>query len=318
MLREVASGVETGATETALSGALRYGVQAGKIFCPVTAEVVVELTKQSPANMAGTMMVIDLLSLGVAMVPHQERTAIEFHTLMTDAWPSCPPVDRPIWTAFAFAFGYEDLKPSVDGLTVDDALICALADRAWQAPPSLLASSLEQGMFQARECSEDSARRLNAQHALHAHEIDGFETAWRIETRGACSLLEGIAQHEIERIAAAEGHDVDPNSHQTAQTLTQMVAAGLRDPANRRRFGSLYVPAVIHAAIRAANRTVKANDIYDFQHAAAALPYCRAFFTDGSLRTLICAGHTALDREYTCTVVSRPADALAVLKDLCS
>jgi hypothetical protein len=69
------------------------------------------------------------------------------------------------------------------------------------------------------------------------------------------------------------------------------------------------VPAVIHAAIRAANRAVKPNDIYDFRH-AAALPHCRAFFTDGSLRTLICSGHTALDREYACAVVSKTSRCL--------
>lgn len=317
LMRDVAAGLETGAVETALLGALRFGVGAGKIFCPVTAETIEELTKQNAESMAGTMKLVDALSLGIAMVPHIERTATEFQELMATVWPSARIAARPVWTAFAFAFGYEDLRPQVEGLVVDDALICALAEKAWNAQPSVLAQTLKTNVFEARAESELTAAKLNEQNALHAGEIDNFEAAWKIEIDGACSLLEGIAHQEILRIADAEGHAVIRDSRQTALTVSRMIAVSLKNPANRKKFGSLYVPAVIHAAIRAERRTIKANDIFDFRHAAAALPYCGAFLTDGPLRTLLTSGHTALGREYDCRIVSKPFEALEVLKDLC-
>ena len=68
----------------------------------------------------------------------------------------------------------------------------------------------------------------------------------------------------------------------------RMIAQALQKEEHRRSFGSLYVPAMVHAAVRSeAKRKIKPNDIFDFRHAAAALPHCRAFFTDGPLKKLI-------------------------------
>lgn len=315
-MRDVVSGVETGAAEIALLNALRYGVRAGKIFCPVTAETIEELTKQNVESMAKTMNLIEVLSLGVAMVPRAERVAIEFQDFMATAWPTARPPTRSIWTAFAFAFGYEDLDPQIKGLVVDDSLVCALAEKAWNAQPSVLARTLESNAFEARVRSEATAKYLNEQNALHVEEVNNFETAWKIEVKGVCSLMEDIVHQEILRIADTEGRAVNRVSRETARLVSQMMAFSLQSPTNRRKFGSLYVPAVIHAAFRAERRKIKANDIYDFHHAAAALPYCAAFFTDGPLRTLLTSGHTALDREYRVRVVSKASEALEVLKSL--
>lgn len=96
-----------------------------------------------------------------------------------------------------------------------------------------------------------------------------------------------------------------------------MVAIALEQEVNQRAFGSLYIGAMLHAAIRSeTKRKIKPNDVYDFRHAAAALPHCCAFFTDGPLAKLITSGHMKLDRLYDCTVVATPAEAIAVLGDL--
>lgn len=74
---------------------------------------------------------------------------------------------------------------------------------------------------------------------------------------------------------------------------------------------------MLHAAVRSrAGRKLSANDIFDFRHAAAALPHCRAFSTDGPLRSLITSGHVKLDALYDCKVVSTPAEGVAILKEL--
>lgn len=299
-----------------LLGALRMGVGSGKMFFPITADVIVEFSKQSPEQLSGTMTLVDWLSLGVALVPHQERTVLEIEHLMARCWPDHPPITRPIWTSFAFAFGYEDLRPP--GIDIDADASLRLTEIAWQAPPSLLASRLDAQMFEARAESERIATFLNEMAALHANDIDHRDTAVRIELAGAGSMVEGIAAGEARRIAQSAGQPVPRESDwsvATGQSIGRMIAEGLRSNVNQRLLGSLYVPAMLHAAVRSEpKRRIKPNDVFDFRHAAAALPYCRAFFTDGPLRSLLTSGHMRLDRLYGCELASTPSEAIAVLE----
>lgn len=299
-----------------LLGALRLAVESGKFFFPVTSDLIAEFSKQSPERLADTMMLVDRLSLGVAMVPHHERTAIEMENFNARALPDYPPAPRPLWTCYAFALGYEDLRPA--GVPMDDRLLVALAEKAWVSPPSLFAQMVPPEMFAARLESERMAAILNEQEAVHAHEIDSHATALRIEIAGAASMLTGIAAREYRRMAAAAGQmreaeDV-AGSWGVGKRITSMVAEALAQDEHRRAFGSLYVPAMLHAAVRSeANRKIKPNDIFDFRHAAAALPYCRAFLTDGPLRSLITSGHVRLDRLYGCDVVATPKEAIELI-----
>ena len=299
-----------------LLGALRLAVGSGKVFFPVTSDLIIEFSKQSPDRLDGTMMLVDALSLGVAMIPHNERVVREMETFNGGTFPDYPPVERPLWTKFAFAFGYEDLRPA--NVEVGDDLLVALAEKAWMTQPSILAQSLPAEAFEARAESERIAELLNVGADLHAHEIDSHATALRIEIAGASSLLQGVAAREYRRMAAAAGAASEaadiPNSHTVGAQMTAMIAKGLESDRHRLHFGSLYVPAMLHAAVRSGSkRRLRPNDIFDFRHAAAALPHCRAFLTDGPLRSLIQSGHVALDRLYGCEVVSTPDDAIKLI-----
>ena len=302
-----------------LLGALRLAVESGRAFFPITADLIAEFSKQSPERLSRTMLLVDRLSLGVAMVPHHERIALEVEAFNAKIFPGHPPEARPLWTCYAFALGYEDLCPP--GVEMTDALRVALADKAWMAQPSLLAGALPLDMFQARSESERISALLNEQEALHAHEINSHATAVRIEVAGAASMIEGIAAREFRRMARAAGRTDEAEdvaaSRKVGKKVAGMIGKALQRGKHRRAFSSLYVPAVLHAAIRSeTKRKLKPNDIFDFRHAAAALPHCRAFFTDGPLRKLITSGHTKLDTLYGCSIAATPAEAIAELEKL--
>lgn len=314
--REAAFEESDDAELISLLGALRLAVESGKFFFPITSDLIAEFSKQSPERLAHTMMLVDRLSLGVALVPHHERTAIEMEAFNARAFPDHPAAPRPLWTCYAFALGYEDMRPS--GVEMDGKLLVALAERAWMGRPSVLAQMVPPEMFAARSESERIAAYLNEQEALHAHEIDGHATVVRIEVAGAASMLTGIAAREYRRMAAAAGHAAEAenvaNSVRVGRRVTGMIAQALEKDENRRLFGSLFVPAMLHAAVRSeANRKIKPNDIFDFRHAAAALPYCRAFLTDGPLRSLITSGHVRLDKLYDCEIAATPAEAIELI-----
>src|SRR3546814_20151853 len=119
----------------------------------------------SPEHLAHPMMLVDRLSLGVAMVPHHERTAIEMEKFNAQVAPDHPPALRPLWTCYAFALGYEDMRPA--GIEVDDTLLVTLAEEAWRRQPSLVPQMVPPEMFAARSESEVLAEFLNKPEALH-------------------------------------------------------------------------------------------------------------------------------------------------------
>lgn len=126
MARQAASGESDEPELIDLLGALRMAVESGKAFFPLTSDLIAEFSKQSPERLEGTMILVDLLSLGVTVVPHHERIAITIEEFNAKVYPRFPPEPRPLWTSYAFAFGYEDLRPP--DAKVDDALLVGLAD----------------------------------------------------------------------------------------------------------------------------------------------------------------------------------------------
>ena len=319
MARQAAFGESDRPELISLLGALRLAVESGRAFFPITADLIEEFSKQSAERLYRTMLVVDRLSLGVVMVPHHERTAIEIEAFNAKVFPGYPPEPRPLWTCYAFALGYQDLRPA--GVEVDDALLVALAEKAWMAQPSLMALTLPPDTFSARSESERLAAYLNEQELLYAHEIDSHATALRIEIAGAASMIAGIVAREFRRMALAAGQMEEAKdiarSREVGMMGARMIAQALQKEEHRRSFGSLYVPAMVHAAIRSeAKRKIKPNDIFDFRHAAAALPHCRAFFTDGPLKKLITSGHVKLDALYDCSIAATPAEAIAELEKL--
>lgn len=96
-----------------------------------------------------------------------------------------------------------------------------------------------------------------------------------------------------------------------------MFAKALEQKINQRALPSVYIGAMLHAAIRSEKkRKIDRNDIFDFRHTSAALPHCTAFFTDGRLKKLITSGHMRLDKLYNCRIAATPSEAIAILKDV--
>jgi hypothetical protein len=78
---------------------------------------------------------------------------------------------------------------------------------------------------------------------------------------------------------------------------------------------TLHINTCLHAAMRwNKGQKFKANDFFDYQHAAAAVGYCDAFFTERTLCSVLTRGDFALDKLYACTVVSTPEAALRYVR----
>jgi hypothetical protein len=71
IVRDIALGIRSEAAARKLLHHLRRGVASGRLICPVSASMFVELMKQpySPGRRIGTAQLIDQLSLGVSIMP---------------------------------------------------------------------------------------------------------------------------------------------------------------------------------------------------------------------------------------------------------
>jgi len=61
---------------------------------------------------------------------------------------------------------------------------------------------------------------------------------------------------------------------------------------------------------------IRENDVYDFVHAAAGIPSCRAYFCDGPMEHLIRKKPLEIDIHFDATIRSRPEDLLTYLKSV--
>jgi len=300
--------------KTELYSLLVRAVREGQLVCPISSDVLTELTKQQDEDFAATMAVVDELTQRVALVPHRERLVIEVERFLGAIAPPLAAPHRPIWTSFVYAFGYQDILPPIPSRRTPEDLL-AMVETGWWMRPSAHLPALRRAVTNAKAESERAAARLNRGADDHRAEATSYASVLADELAGAADLLSGHLLSEYSRMASEAG--APSGDEALRRNLTQMAALGMRNPEGRKAFGNIVVPATLHAAFRAEkNRRFKPNDVFDFRHAAAALPNCDAFFTEGKLSRLLASGHVALTKAYPCRVASTPIEALETLRSL--
>lgn len=294
--------------------ALVRAVRDQQLVCPISSDVLTELTKQQDNDLAATMAVVDELTQGVALVPHRERLVIEVERFLgAFATPLAAP-HRPIWTSFVYAFGYQDIWPPIPSKRAPEDLL-AMVETGWSMRPSAHLPALRRAVTDAKAESERAAAKLNQGADDHRAEFTSYALVLAEELAAAADLLSGHLLSEYGRMASEAG--ASSGDEALRRNLTRLAALRMRDPKGRKAFGNIAVPATLIAAFRAEkNRRFKPNDVFDFRHAAAALPNCDAFFTEGKLSRLLASGHVALTKAYPCRVASTSTEALEMLRSL--
>jgi hypothetical protein len=199
------------------------------------------------------------------------------------------------------------------------ALQKAFLDHMWDRPLVEIVDHLANVDADAFDVDHSGlAQTLNEGVAAHAHTIDGFATAYDEEVRGVVDLLGDVALDVMASMAAKEGIAGPLPADRPGQLnmLKNLLAAMLKAEEPRRTLRTAHVLATLHAAVRAnKGRKFRPNDLPDFDHAAAAVGYCDAFFTDHKLCKLLTLPPVQLDILFGCRVVSEVADAVRWLED---
>jgi hypothetical protein len=298
-----------------LLGALAAGVSAGRLICPISDVLFLELMKQSDlATRGATAELIDELSCGITLIPEQTRVATEVaHFFHANAGHSVHPLDHLVWTKVPYILGVE--HPVATAFPEDEQLVIqkAFFDHLWEFSLSAMVGIIG-GAWPLASPFGDIANQLNRDNATHAPLMKSFAQVYRDEINGVLELAAPIAADVLHDMARkALGPAAQPSTEEQESITRQclgLLRAAVRKPAGRRALRTLQVGALLHAALRW-NRTQKlnANDMFDFHHAGAALGYCDVLLTDGPMHALLKQRHLAIERDFPCRVMSSVEEA---------
>lgn len=300
-----------------LLDALIAGVSNGRLVCPISDALFLELMKQSdPATRSATAELIDELSCGITLSPEPTRVATEVaHFLHANFGHSVHPLEHLVWTKVPYVLDVQ--HPVASAFPEDEQLVIqkAFFDHLWEVSLSTMVGTI--GSAWSRDSTFiDIADRLNRDNAAHAPNMRSFAQVYRDEINGVLELAAPIAADVLHAMAEkALGPDIQPSADERARVTRQclgLLRAAVRKPAGRQALRTLQVGALLYAALRW-NRTQKldANDIFDFHHAGAALAYCDVLLTDGPMHTLLKQRHLAIESDFPCRVMSSVEEAAA-------
>lgn len=308
-----------------LLAGLREAVGMGRAFCPISESTVFELLKQTdPVSRTETAQIMDELSLGVAILGGQERMTTELaHFIHGHAPPpfakELHPLRHLVWTRGLGVMGIR--VPPLDGLEREVALEIqrGFVDEMWnRASLSDIAAS-QWSWPEGDDDFSDLTGQLNRDVAAHQAELRSFQHAYRIEAAGAADIGGDMAMEIVADMAARHGQATAAAGSQAwleaQRSWRGLLAEALRKGPSRHQLRSMHVAAALHAAIRwNAGQQFDSNDIYDIEHAGAALAHCQAFFTERPLWQVVTAGNVGLDRMFECKVVWKLDDAVAYVE----
>jgi hypothetical protein len=324
--RDTALGVRTDPAARKLLRYLRRGVASGRLVCPISASMFLELMKQpySPGRRIGTAQLIDELSLGTSMIPSSIVMGTEIHSFLLHAKGDTElySMQELIWTKVAYVLG--DTYPALAELSPTEELAIqkSFFDYLWDYSLSDIVKTMGDNIPPSDGFS-DLSRETNEKNAQHRDELRNFAQTYDTELRGVIEVAGDVAADVIHQLAEKEaGQELPATPEQRAISVNMcrnLLYYAFKKPQTKGALRCLHIGASIHAAMRwDKDRKFKPNDYYDFQHATAALAYCDAFLTERPLHDLVTRPQVNLEAVNGCRVFSDVEAAADYVRQLSS
>ena len=324
LLRDVRLGKSDCPHLKQLLSVLETRVSEGTLICPLNADIYFEVMKQSdPTTLMATAKLIDDLSLGLCMIPMSQRIELEvFHFVEASrkAADEIHELDELIWTKTTYVLGFvtPDMYEMPDDLHM--AMQKSFSDFMWNLSLTDMLNVMGPAKAAAKQSPfQDISGKLNAGKFANLDEHSSFKGVFLSEVQGILDVYKkdftGLFQYIYERDTGKSLSDAERNDASGGQMLANLIYHAFRLNKVEHQFPSIRIGAGLHAALRwDRNRKYKPNDLFDFRHAEAALPYCDYFFTERALCHLIHDGNLKFADHFDCRTVYKPAAALALVE----
>lgn len=303
------------------------GVLAGKLICPISEDVFQEVIKQSDeVTLRATVALIDNLSAGVSLLSHEERLDAEVLYFLRSCTHPIEKLYHPhdlVWTKLSYTSGmnipFNELFSEAENRLIQKAFI----DQMWNMSLQEMIGLIGLDRLLTYPHMPDFSHFLNEEKDCYIAEKADFKNIFLTEL-GYILLREEKRFGGMFTYLFEKEHGYAPQSEEVQSTNSgRLFANQIYNVFKLQKAGNnlpaIEIEAGIHAQlIYDKTRRYKANDIYDINHAIAALPYCDYFFTEKNLREFIVRKNLAYDTKYNCTVVSSIIDAVSEIHQIVS
>ena len=304
--------------------ALRGAVAAGQVFCPITDSTFLEMFKQAdPQSRAATADLISELSLGATLLTYDMRVGTEIaHYVHAARKPAAvDPLRELVWSKPAYVMGFVDPVPMAFDPATSLTMRKAFFDHMWDDVTLIQVCDMLGDKFVHADPLRfrETTGRVNEQIRAHADSLKNMKTAYQHELVGVLDLfadqLATILASTLPPEAGPLPKEGTPERAEVDRQCLAFLVGAFGAEAGRKALRTLHINATLHAAVRwNKGQALKANDLFDFQHACAALAYCDAFFTEGPLCTLVSRPDLGLLEQFDCFVSADVAACLAYVE----
>jgi hypothetical protein len=327
LLRDARLGRNAGSDTIALLDLLEAGAAKGKVVCPISADTYIEVFSQTdPVTLRACAKLIDDLSLGVAIIELTGRISLEVHQFVLRNIKGADAVhamEELIWTKLAYVLGIttpvsESLPPGWD-LAIQKAFL----DQLWTTTITEMLEVSGKTAGPLTKPFADISDELNRGKIEHHHENKSFKQLFLSELWGVLDLYKphfgDIMTYIFEQDTGQDARADEAAKQEGGRMVANLIYNAFRLNRLTRELPSLWLGAGFHAAVRwDVKRKFEANDLPDFRHAVAAIPYCDFFLTERSLRHLVSDGNLRLETLYPCKTFSDAASATEALTPIVS
>lgn len=307
LLRDISLSRSGDKATSDLLALLRSLVSQGKAICPISESVFVELLKQSDeSTRLATAQLIDDLSLGITLIPFDERVRQELCNSFYEQAGATDliPLQQLVWTKLAYVLG--EIHPSNTPFSPEEELVIqkAFSDHIWNTSLVEIVKHIDEPPLFDWDAL---AARLNAGNNAHYSTIRSYPQAFRAEFEGGLSLF----RNEMAMLVK----ELDERGYSDFDAKLVHLSEKKRFEVFSQSIPSLHINGTCHAAVRwDQKRNLCGNDLFDFHHAHAALGYCDVFLTEKPLTDMLSQQHLGLSK-YKCRTFWSPASALSWLRE---
>jgi hypothetical protein len=297
--------------------------EENRLIFPISQDVLLEVIKQSdPETLNQTVQLIDKLSCGVSLINFEERLELEIkYFLYSSTGKSVYDCRDMAWTKLAYNMGF--VTPSNKNIEpeTDKVIQKAFIDQMWNMSLSDIINIISENGDISSLNMPGISEKLNEGKFNHEHENNSFKKMFLSELAGSLDGYGDIIAKCMEDMYMAEtGKTISEEekiNSESGKWLRYAIYNLFKQNKAKSYFPTFVVISGLHASIRwDKSQKYQDNDLHDIRHAASALPYCDAFFTEKRLAHLITQKATGYDKKYSCAVCSSVSGALGVLQSL--
>jgi hypothetical protein len=302
---------------------LRESVRAGKRICPISEAIFYELLKQEDLHTRLEMAkLMDELSGGVALLTTVPRIKEELKAfLLKDFGQQTELLESVVWSR-ASCLVLDGTLERIDTLMGIDMTLPerslhqkVIFDVHWDMGLSEIVEMREGDKLPVDE-SGALASRLTTRNLAQAGSITTFEKLYNDEMVVCLNSVAPIAYdwmlaYSQAMVKSAISLSDEEKTKWVDWCHSRLYKAMTTKKETHMVLRTIHILALCYAAVRwEKKRPLKANDIYDFQHAAAALAYYDVFLTEKPLAHLLKQGFLKFHEQFPCVVISDMSEAV--------